>query len=298
MNLFIRPNSYTDIARRIMMAGLKRQYLSIPKRFFALAQEMFNVPEKPLGYQEKNSVYFLERVVLVTGGLDSSVLYFRLKKDFPNLRAVYINIGQPYLAKEIIALKQLGIEHETVVDLSFAEYEKDYWKHIIPARNFYFLCLVAEQMKGGIIYFASTDGEMPEVGGDKSKRFLKWTNELFTKLPYPVRIETPLENETKTDEVKWWKENLPIEQLDYTMSCFEAEIGHCGHCQSCLRKAIAYANNGLKLRTNTPILEGTQEYIAKYKTLMPEALKKKDFSHYSRRRCIQDLRGIELLEKQ
>lgn len=288
-------NTFSDIAKEIMITGAEHKNLSVPQDFLEIAKEVFNVPEKPKGYRIINKKSNPERAILVTGGLDSTVLYFKLKKQYKNLRAFYIDIGQPYKDKEIKALKKLKIPFELLKGININQAR--YWKHIIPARNFYFFCLVAEQIKGGIIYFATTEGEMPRQGGDKSYYFLEMTNELFEKLPYPVRIETPLQNETKTDLIKWWQKNLSLKWLDYTISCFEVEEGHCGHCQACLRKALAYINNGLKLKTNVPIRKGCQVFIEKYKKLMPKELKHRIFNHYSQRRCSQDLQAIKLLEQ-
>ena len=292
----MKINTISGIAREIMMAGLKRKNIPLPEDFYEIAKEVFNIPERPKKYKLKRMKSETERAILVTGGLDSSVMYFKLKKKYKNLRAFYIDIGQPYYDKEIEALDNLGIKYERIDDWGIANIKK-YWKHIIPARNFYFFCLVAERIRGGIIYFGAINGEMPYEGGDKSYEFLNLVSDLFYGLPYPVTIEVPLANMTKTDLVGWWKRNLLIKKLHYTNSCFDKESGHCGACQSCLRKSIAFINNGLKLKTNKPVIENTQEYIKKYKFLMNKRLKERDFSKYSERRCKQDLMGIRKLEQ-
>jgi len=294
----IQDNTYSEIAKEIMIAGLNKSSLEVSKDFARfINQELFNVPEKPEEYKPTFEVLIPETAVLVSGGLDSSVLYFRAIQNYQNVRAYYIDIGQPYKDKEMEALDRLGIDFDYInTGLSFNS--KLYWKHIIPGRNFYFLALIAEQMRGGgRILFGVLNGEMPKSGGDKSKKFLVSVNKLFKRLPYQVVVETPLENETKTDLVRWWKNNLPLEKLDYTISCFEKKEGHCGECQSCLRKALAYISNGLILKTDVDVRIGCKEYIDKYLKVLGDALKKKDFSHYSKRRCKQDLRAISLLLK-
>ena len=96
----------------------------------------------------------------------------------------------------------------------------------------------------------------------------------------------------------WWKENLPVELLDLTVSCFSKTRGHCGKCQACLRKALAYTFNGLKLKTDIDVRIGCVKFIEKYQKLMTRAIEKQDFRHYSQRRCEQDLAAIKSLLKQ
>ncbi len=298
-------NKLSQATREIVVRALKGD-TTLPftnELLIALARESYDEPERPKTFalekvhgEEENS----EVAVLVTGGLDSTTLYFRALEMHKGRRIVpvYVYIGQPYFKKEIEAIQKLGIPvHVDNQKLDFGE--QSYWKHIIPGRNLYFLSLTAEHMEGGTILFGATEGEIPEQGGDKSEVFLRLVNQLFAQLPYPVTVEAPLRSETKTDLVKWWVKQGKVEQLRQTISCFtgETRTGHCGSCQACLRKYLAFLNNGLVLEVDSPdIRVSCAEYIAKYKDLMPKVLKTRDFSHYSRRRCLQDLRAIRRLE--
>jgi 7-cyano-7-deazaguanine synthase in queuosine biosynthesis len=258
-------------------------------------RDMFQVPEKPATYRPIFALPALEIAIPVTGGLDSSALYYMAEKEQRPVRAFYIDVDPPYRAKEIIALEKMGIKFG-YINSGLKLDSRKFWKHIIPARNFYFLSLIAEKLeRGGEIWFGATAGEMPLKGGDKSLAFLDYCNRMFAKLPYPVVVKTPLSEMTKTDIVAWWIKNAPVEKLGLTISCFEAERGHCGHCQSCLRKALAYAANGLILQTNVDVRTGCTQYIEKYLTAFTKALRERDFSHYSERRMRQDLRAIKLL---
>ena len=306
-------NRYSDIAREIMLAGLRKETCAVPTQMTEMAKDMFNVPERPPELGGKRFKMALGRTigVPVTGGLDSTVLYLRATEeiygrrfredsqvvDFWMVRPFYVNFGQPYAAKEIAALRTF-VKEDTIelINAPIRADEKDYWKHIIPGRNLYILSLIAEQMMGGELWFGAVDGEMPLMGGDKSRYFIGAVNNLFRHLPMPVEVTTPLSKETKTDLVKWWLESgYSKDMLDRTVSCFSAEEGHCAACQACLRKWIAYSNNGLELKTNMDIKIGCAEYIEKYKRVLGEALAKNDFTHYSKHRCEQDLSGIALL---
>jgi 7-cyano-7-deazaguanine synthase len=291
-------NKLSLVAREIMFAGLEQRDVEIPKdEYFNLANEVYNVPEKPKGYHPKKKGLSKEVAVLVTGGLDSTALYYWALKKYKKVRAFYIDIGSPYAKKEIEALHNLGMPVSIRIDEGFIGYEKEYWKHIIPARNLYFLSLVAEEMKGGTILFGATNGEMPIRGGDKSKRFIQLINKEFAKLPYPIKVEVPFADWTKGMIVAWMKKNKLIRQLGQTISCFSGEKGPCGACQSCLRKSMALITNGLYLKTNVDVRMGCKQYIKKYLKVLNEALQKKDFSHYSRRRCTEDLESIKLIQE-
>jgi 7-cyano-7-deazaguanine synthase in queuosine biosynthesis len=152
---------------------------------------------------------------------------------------------------------------------------------------------------GGEIWFAATSGEIPRYDGDKSYRFLAQLNSMFAHyLPALVRVATPLAEETKADLVAWALKNGYKEELQHTTSCFAGlsfQGVHCGRCQACLRKWLAFAYNGLELETATPVKIGCREYIKKYRKVLPAALKSANFSHYSKRRCEQDLKALDML---
>ncbi len=304
-------NRYSAIAKQIMLAGLAKHTCAVPLEMQMMAEDMFNVPECPMEDTKFKYHRGCTIAVPVTGGLDSTVLYLRATEevyqrrfrdgsdvvDFWMVAPYYVYFGQPYAAKETIAIESFTMPgthillgHGKIAD------ETKYWKHIIPGRNLYVLSLIAEHMQGGEIWFGAVDGEMPLTGGDKSRYFIGAVNRLFSKLPYPVTVETPLEKETKTDLVKWWLDNgYSKEMLDKTVSCFHPEEQHCGACQACLRKWIAYTNNGLTLETTVPVKKGCVEFITKYRNLMGTAVRDRNFMHYSERRCIQTLAALEKL---
>ena len=289
-------NTLSYIATQIMRAGLTQSALTLPAKYAALANEMFNVPERPESYTNNVQVGTSdETAVLVSGGLDSTAIYFMHNKH-RTLRCFYIDFGQPYAEKEMEALDQLCVPFDPLYATMISDHQDQFWKHIIPGRNFLAIALVAEQISGGEILFGATEGEIPLRGGDKSARFLSMTNELlYSALPCPVTVRLPLGFMTKTDIVAWMVEHGLRNEAVATISCFSEEEGHCGRCQACLRKALAFINNNMVLETVTPIKEGCAEYIEKYQRLMPAALAANDFSRYSRRRCEQDLAAIAKL---
>lgn len=287
-------NSLSAVAADIMRVGCARTG-DVPEWAYGFVLDMFNVPEVPVDVGIGIARYSNQIAIPVTGGLDSSFLYYlALKEDVP-VRTFYIDVKQPYAYKEKVALDELDIPYSTL-DGPRGLGHVNYWKHIIPGRNFYILTRIAEEIQGGRLWFGAVDGEMPVSGGDKSKKFLSFTVALLAALPYPVKLETPVASYTKTDLVaEWLKRGFGERELFATVSCFSPGPRHCGACQACLRKWMAFANNGLKLVTEIDISFGCVEYIAKYWRVLAEALADNDFSRYSRRRCEQDLAALDKL---
>ena len=297
-------NNLSSVATKIVEDGLFKVHRNLPSRFTRLRDEMYSVPECPKDYPiaiEKDIVKKLGQiVVLVTGGLDSTVLYYQAIENFgaSNVKAYYVDFGQSYADKEIQALQQLKIPYELIThEVAGIRDTGLYWKHIIPGRNLMLLSLVAERMMhGGEIQFGVVEGE-GMVGGDKSLEFIKQVNTLFkTSLPYSVKVTCPLRDrlQTKADLVSGWLEkDNSIVYLTKTISCFSSDSGgSCWACQSCLRRWMAFRHSGAELMSSAVIKDKCSLYIEKYRTLMTQAIITGDFSSYSERRCMQDLEVI------
>lgn len=292
----VMQNTYSAFAQRIMSEALAGG-VTVPAHLRVFVTEMLKVPEAPstLTFTVDDAAS-AEVVIPVTGGLDSTVLYWRSMLAEEDPFAYYVRFGHKYTRKELKALDALGIDYH-ILEAGVVANETSYWQHIIPGRNFLILSLLAEHMDyGGVIRFGAVEGEIPKSGGDKSVAFIAEVNRLFADLPYPVHVEVPLKKETKADLVAWWLENnLKVELLENTVSCFNAGAGHCGACQACLRKWLAFDYNGLTLKTHTPVSKGCVPYINKYRTLMAQALRENDYSRYSEKRCRQDMTSLEKL---
>lgn len=293
-------NTFSSAAEMLSVVGLLRTDVpgALSAEMVDMADEVFTVPERPEDFRVRIQSARPELAVPVSGGLESTVLYFRAVRAGRKPKAFYVLYGHPYARKEQAALIHLGINPQQIkIERLSSMPATMYWKHIIPARNFIILSAVAEEILGGEIWFGVSNGEMPVGGGDKSETFFNMVNHHFNRLPFPVKVEIPLQTETKVDLVRWWlRAGISKELLAETVSCFsDSKEKHCGACQSCLRKYIAFAANGLELKTDVDVRVGCAQYIEKYKRVMGGALKTESFGKYSRRRCEQDLQEIERL---
>lgn len=257
-------------------------------------------PEKPetfeLNINRWNNQSLYDEICLTSGGADSTIAWFYFNKP----KAIYIDIGQAYHAKEKDSLRRLGIPAEVI---HLAEFDvTNLWKHIIPGRNFLFLTIAAEMLKHeGKIYFACTEGEgWNSNKGDKSSKFIcDWQTWYKAVTGKNIFVQT-LVADTKPGWLKSFRsKGFDVNLIRYkTVTCFsDSENYQCGECQACLRKFLSFIT-AFNLYTNEdynvhPMI-GCEEYIHKYIVKMQECLKTKNFSHYSARRCEEDLTAIHL----
>lgn len=251
---------------------------------------LFRQLEKPEGYSPE-VVETPMSAVLVSGGLDSTVLYLMTQGQ---KEGHYFDIGQPYADKERASLRKNGIPFtDTKVD-GIPNINTGTWKHVLPARNLLFAQLLADKYptQKVDILFASTEGEMPQRGGDKSYEFLEVANE---HLAYTGKtIKAPLEHMTKTDLVGWAVQNGHKDEVVNTISCYGGgESNRCGKCPACYKTWVAFTNNDIELDFDTDPLKGCREDIDKYRKLFGDALRNQDFSHYTPQRIEEHRRALE-----
>lgn len=270
--------------------------------FKELVDIALDCPEKPKDFdfkiEEPERLY--DRICLTSGGADSTIAW--LMADKP--QGLYIDIGQPYAQKERKALHMMGIEYH-YVDMRGTHLSDKTWKHIIPARNLLFLSIAAELLKNnGDVWFAMVEGEGELSGrGDKSLAFIRRFEEWYTATTDRHIYITDMCERTKPGWLRWVQDYHGVEMLQqirkHTVTCFSPEDGECGRCQACLRKYLSYVSIGMFIDEdfNVHPIEGCQEFIEKYKFSMNHALEIKDFSHYSARRCEEDLAAIHTAER-
>lgn len=257
---------------------------NVPFAFWQAFIEALDEPEYPVarGLDEYRKPF--DAVVLATGGLDSTYAYGLAREAYDTVLPLYLDFGQSYKEAELAALDRLGITVRKDVMKPLGHNPK--WKHILPARNLIALLHAAEL--GRTVYFGVTQGESPDQGGDKSARFLS----LIQQVCPNTRFETLLDA-TKVDIVAAAIEAGQLDRYLKTYSCFTGEVGwQCGKCQSCLRRYIAFAANGVPdddilYNYRAHPLQGP--YVTKYKYLLAAELLRPGLTTYGPRRSRQDL---------
>ena len=189
-----------------------------------------------------------DRIILLSGGIDSTIGYYYLEKPQP----VFFNMGHNYQWKERRAVEEIVDvkKHRLIIDssLSFLGAKEEELNAHIPFRNL-FLSLVSAAFYSDIIYIC---GIKDDVMTDKSaKVFNEWSKHLSFLEGRDIQILSPFWDLTKVDLVNWFKKEYPSEfekVLRLTVSCYSGEgDNYCGKCQACFRRAVALFSVGIEL---------------------------------------------------
>jgi len=197
-------------------------------------------------------------VVILSGGMDSTLSSYIAKNDGYELIAVHFNYGQRTQNKELKAFqdicKELNVENKYEIDIPFftqiganaltdlnidvptSGLEAGVPITYVPFRNGIFLAIataIAEKENAKAIYIGVVQEDSsgyPDCTNSFINSISKAINE-GTKDDTKIDIITPLINLNKSQIVqKAIKLNVPLE---LTWSCYKEEYEACGVCDSC-----------------------------------------------------------------
>ena len=210
----------------------------------------------------------MKSIIVYSGGMDSTVLLYRLAKDGDELKALSINYGQRH-SKEIeyaeSICRNLGVEHRvanlesisellsgsalTSDDLEVPEghYAEDNMKAtVVPNRNMILLSVAAGwaiSSEFDRVAYAAHSGDhavYPDCRNefadalDATIRLADWRE---------VSLYRPFVDCAKADLVKLGAElGVPFEK---TWSCYKGLDLHCGRCGTCIERREAFHLAGI-----------------------------------------------------
>ncbi len=205
-------------------------------------------------------------IIAISGGIDSAVAAAIAKSEGYELYFLTVNYGQKNIDKEICNSTKLsehfGVKEHKIIDMKWLGElgkslatdkrinEKDANDNLIyvPYRNTCILsaCIAwAEIIEADAIFTGSEGG--PWICPDNSPEYYEKMNELIpvsTKLNKKLKIYAPLNNNTKTDDVREGiKYKIPFE---YTWTCVARGDKACGICQPCRNRLDAFKQNGIE----------------------------------------------------
>jgi 7-cyano-7-deazaguanine synthase len=207
--------------------------------------------------------------VLVSGGLDSAILYVRLRDEYSRVVPIYIRGGLRWEEVELAALRRFldavageGGAGLVVLDEPIADVYGEHWSTsgrdipgsetddeavYLPGRN---VLLTAK----AAVWCRLRDVRTLALGSLGSNPFPDSTPEFFKNLELvlnqamdgALKIIRPFANVHKTEVVEMGR-NLP---LHLTFSCINPIEGrHCGTCNKCAERQKGFANAGIADRT-------------------------------------------------
>ena len=209
-------------------------------------------------------------IVILSGGLDSTVLTYFIKNLNYNPYAITFNYGAKHNRKEIICAmktcKLLGIPHKLITipldslftsssllvsnkhDIPKEDYSVDNQKQtVVPNRNMILLALavgVAEDMGISTVFYGAHKNDYA-IYPDCRPEFVEYLSKASKKGTYhKVEIVAPFVHKTKAEIVKEGI-NLSV-PFQNTWSCYVGGGSPCGSCGTCREREKAFEEAGVE----------------------------------------------------
>lgn len=209
------------------------------------------------------------KLVLFSGGVDSTTCLALAKKKDKDVLAISFDYGQRHKKAEIDAAKKIAEYYEVdqrIIDLkdifkaghsSLTDLKKDVSKGDysdqedanteVEFRNGVFIAILtslAIQYGADEIYFGAHQDDSGTIYPDCSPEFIEAMNDaIVIGSRGKVKLVAPFKDKTKTEIVA---KGLEL-GVDYRMtySCYEGTIPPCGKCGTCIDRKKAFRANGL-----------------------------------------------------
>ncbi len=216
-------------------------------------------------------------VVVFSGGLDSvcACSYLKSKYDLYGISFSYGQRASPEIKSARKFAKILGLKEHKIVDIGFMRnlYEgtnvltdsktklpsKFEYSIVVPIRNAVFLSIAtawAFSLKASLVAFGAHKGDKnyPDCRPSFSKKIQSAFNEgeidgIKKGIRKSVKIWSPYqENLSKSDMIKKGYKVLG-NSIFTTWSCYSNKKFHCGKCESCNNRKLAFAAAKIKDKT-------------------------------------------------
>jgi len=209
----------------------------------------------------------MKTILIYSGGIDSTVLLYHLRREGHGVRCLGINYGQRHLREleaakaicgrakveyrmaDLSALKPLLGGSALTSDLEVPEghYAEESMKQtVVPNRNMIMLSVAigwAVSLKSDAVAYAAHAGDHP-IYPDCRPEFVEAMNAAAGLCDWrKIRIIHPFINKTKAEIVRRGAE-LAV-PFDMTWSCYKGGQIHCGKCGTCVERREAFELAGI-----------------------------------------------------
>lgn len=180
----------------------------------------------------------MSKVLLYSGGLDSLIAWYMLDKP----ETLYVDLKHRYAQKELLSIGNLPIKPIIKISNYGLYFEKP--NAHIPGRNL-LLAMFAAGLGFDEIYLVAQKGEQNIP--DRTPYFFQETSKVLSfHFEKDIQFLNGAPEYYKTEMVEWYISNdLPVEDLLISVSCYSSGEGHCGKCSSCFRKWVSLTLNGV-----------------------------------------------------
>ncbi|KAF6243576.1 7-cyano-7-deazaguanine synthase [Nitrosopumilus sp. b1] len=216
-------------------------------------------------------------VVIFSGGIDSVCTAVHLKPNF-QLYGITFSYGQRADQEIKIAKKfskSLGFKEHKIVNIGFMRDlygktnvltdskrkipQKFEYSIVVPIRNAVFLSISsawAYTLGASIVAYGAHKGDTnyPDCRPSFAKKIESAFNEgeidgIKKKIRKPLEIWSPYRaGLSKSDLIKIGQKNLGLD-IFKTWSCYESKKFHCGKCESCNNRKVAFSTAGVTDQT-------------------------------------------------
>lgn len=206
-------------------------------------------------------------VVILSGGMDSTTLLYKVRQDHDVVSVLSFDYGQRHI-KELECAKKtankLGIPHKVIdlsavnavmegssltrdIDVPEGHYADENMKAtVVPNRNMIMLSVAvadAVSREANEVYFGAHSGDH-DIYPDCRQEFIEALSKATELANYqPVKIKAPFIHMDKGDILEVGKElGVPYED---TWTCYKGLEKACGKCGSCVERLEGFEKAGM-----------------------------------------------------
>lgn len=193
----------------------------------------------------------MKNVMLVSGGLDSTIMLMEAAFKKKDCELLYVRCGERYERAEEAHLRKFLAKYN--IPYEFYVYDisnrRNDYAGFVPNRNLTLASIACTALGADTVYLA---GVMDDNAVDKNPFAYSLMSGVLSKFAQKtIRVESPYSDVTKGQLVERFLRNPYVSKetaqqilLD-TYSCYEGENSPCGCCPACFRKYVALESNGI-----------------------------------------------------